>query len=194
MELSEYLVMFGFVVLLGAGVPGPGDAALLAAGTLAGEGRLNVWIVAGLALAAWMVGAMLGYWVGFRGGRALLDHPGRFAKSRQKMLAKGDSAFARYTFMATVTLPKYVVGIFRVRYGVFLLGAVVAGGVRIVLYVGLSYFFGAEIAERVGNTGTKALLGVVVVVAAGLAIRALIARWSAVRSERRAAALPAGDE
>ena len=194
MDLSEYVLMFAFVALLGAGVPGLGDASLLAAGTLAGEGRLNVWIVAGLALAAWMVGCVAGYWVGFRGGRALLDRPGRLAKTRQKMLAKGDRAFARYTFVASVTLPKFVVGIFRVRYRVFLLGAVVAGAARIAVYVGLSYFLGAEIAERIGNTGTKAVLGVVVIVAAGLAIRFGIARWGAVRGERRAAALPAGDE
>jgi membrane protein DedA with SNARE-associated domain len=75
MELSEYLVMFALVILLGAGVPGPGDASLLAAGTLAGEGRLNIWVVLGLAVAAWMVGSVIGYWVGFRGGRTLLDRP-----------------------------------------------------------------------------------------------------------------------
>lgn len=188
MDLSEYAVLFGLVTLLGAGVPGLGDAALLAAGALAGEGRLNIWIVLGLAAAAWMLGAVLGYWVGFRGGRKLLDHPGRFARSREKMLAKGDRAFARYSFMATVTLPKFLVGIFRVRYPVFLLGAAVAGAARIAVYVGLSYFFGTEIADRVGGYGTKAVLGVVVIVAVGLAIRFGIARWSAFRSERRAAA------
>jgi membrane protein DedA with SNARE-associated domain len=61
MDLSEYVLMFGFVALLGAGVPGPGDAALLAAGTLAGEGKLSIWIVLVVAAVAFMVGAMLGY-------------------------------------------------------------------------------------------------------------------------------------
>jgi hypothetical protein len=32
-SLSEYIVMFAFVAPLGAGVPGPGDASLIAAGT-----------------------------------------------------------------------------------------------------------------------------------------------------------------
>jgi membrane protein DedA with SNARE-associated domain len=184
MDLSEYVLMFVFVTLLGAGVPALGDAALLAAGTLAGEGRLNIWIVVVLAAAGWMIGAVLGYWVGFRGGRTLLDHPGRFAKSRQKMLTKGDRAFARYNFVASVTLPKFLVGIFRVRFPVFLLGAAVAGAARIAVYVGLTYFLGTEIAERVGSYGTKAVLGVVVIVAVGLAIRFGVARWSAARSER----------
>ena len=45
MSVSEYVVMFACVFVLGAGLPGPGDACLIAAGTLAGEGKLNVWVV-----------------------------------------------------------------------------------------------------------------------------------------------------
>ena len=39
MNLPQYLVLFVLVAILGAGLPGPGDASLIAAGTLAGEGR-----------------------------------------------------------------------------------------------------------------------------------------------------------
>jgi hypothetical protein len=60
----------------GAGIPGPGDAALIAAGTLAGEGRLNVGIVLGLAMAAWLLGSVVGYYIGRHGGRELLERPG----------------------------------------------------------------------------------------------------------------------
>ena len=38
MELTEYIIFFVLVVSTGAGIPGPGDAAMIAAGTLAGEG------------------------------------------------------------------------------------------------------------------------------------------------------------
>ena len=61
MDLSEYIILFVFVAVLGAGLPGPGDASLIAAGTLAGEGKLNVWIVLALAMAAWMLGSVVGY-------------------------------------------------------------------------------------------------------------------------------------
>lgn len=73
MDLSEYIIMFVLVAVLGAGLPGPGDASLIAAGTLAGEGRLSVWIVLPLALAAWMLGSVVGYEIGVRGGRQMLD-------------------------------------------------------------------------------------------------------------------------
>lgn len=190
MSLAEYVVLFALVVILGAGLPGPGDAALIAAGTLAGEGRLNVWVVLAVGMTAWMVGSVLGYWVGMRGGRSLLDHAGPAEKSRRKLLAKGDRVFAGHTFAASVTMPAFVSGIFRVRFVVFVLGAVVAGVGWIGMYVGLSYFLGAEIARRIGDAGLKLILGVAVIVGAGLAIRAGAAKWHA-RHPVRLAPAPA---
>ena len=197
MSLSEYILLFVFVAIMGAGIPGPGDASLIAAGTLAGEGRLNVAVVLATAMVAWMLGSVAGYEVGVRGGRRLLDHPGRLEKSRRKLLAKGDRAFGRHTFAASVTMPAFVSGIFRVRFLVFLLGALVAGVGWIGMYVGLSYFLGEEVAKRIGSAGSKAVLGVVVIVAIGLGARAGLSAWRASRQRRMArapgaAAPPAG--
>ncbi len=186
MSAAEYVILFVFVAILGAGLPGPGDASLIAAGTLAGEGKLNVWIVLALGMAAWMLGSVAGYEIGIRGGRRMLDHPGRLEKSRRKLLAKGDRAFARWNFLASVTMPAFVSGIFRVRFPIFILGATVAGIGWIGMYVGLSYFLGAEIAKRIGNAGAKAVLGVVVIVVVGLVIRAGVSKWRASRQTRPA--------
>jgi membrane protein DedA with SNARE-associated domain len=188
MSLTEYIIMFVFVMIMGFGLPGPGDASLIAAGTLAGEGRLNLWVVLGLGMAAWMLGSVAGYAFGISGGRSLLDHPGRVEKSRRKLLAKGDHAFGGHTFVASVTMPAFVSGIFRVPIWVFILGALVAGVGWIGMYVGLSYFLGAEIAKHIGNVGAKAVIGVIVIVVIGLAIRAGVAKWRATRQARRAQA------
>jgi membrane-associated protein len=190
MSPAEYIIMFVLVTIMGFGLPGPGEASLIAAGTLAGEGRLNLWIVLALAMAAWMVGSVAGYAFGVHGGRSLLDHPGRLEKSRRNLLAKGDRAFGHHTFAASVTMPAFVSGIFRVRFLIFILGALVAGVGFIAMYVGLSYFLGAEIAEHIGNVGTKAVIGVIVVVVIGLVIRAGVAKWSATRQARQAQAEP----
>ncbi len=190
MTLAEFIVLFVLVFILGAGLPGLGDAALIAAGTLAGEGRINVWLVLALSMIAWMLGSVAGYVIGTRGGRRLLDHPGRLEKSRRKLLAKGDRAFGRYNFVASVTMPAFVSGIFRVRFPIFILGAIVAGIGWIGMYVGLSYFLGAEIAKRIGSAGTKAVLGVVVIVVAGLLLRAGLGKWRAARQARPAQPAP----
>ena len=94
MNLTEYIIFCVLVVSTGAGVPGPGDAAMIAAGTLAGEGRLNIGLVLVLSMAGWILGSLIGYEIGLRGGRGLLERPGRVEKRRRKMLAKGDQAFA----------------------------------------------------------------------------------------------------
>jgi membrane protein DedA with SNARE-associated domain len=133
-------------------------------------------------MVAWMLGSLVGYEIGIRKGRWLLDHPGRLEKSRLKLLAKGDRAFGRYTFVASVTMPAFLSGIFRVRFFVFVLGALTAGVGWIGMYVGLSYFLGEEIAQRIGKVGTKAVLGVIVIVVTGLCIRAVVSRW---RNDRR---------
>ncbi len=186
MSLAEYIVMFVLVTIMGAGIPGPGDASLIAAGALAGEGKLNIWIVLATAAAAWMLGSVIGFAIGARGGRPLLDHPGRLEKRRRKLLAKGDRAFGRYTFTASATLPAFVSGIFHVRFWLFLLGALVAGIFWIGIYVGISYFLGEEIAKLVGKVGTKALIGVIMLVVAGLLIRAGWSKWRASRQARLA--------
>jgi membrane protein DedA with SNARE-associated domain len=178
--------MFILVTIMGAGIPGPGDASLIAAGALAGEGKLNIWIVLATATVAWMLGSVIGFVIGDRGGRPLLDHPGRLEKRRRKLLAKGDRAFGRYTFVASATLPAFVSGIFHVRFWLFLLGALAAGIFWIGIYVGTSYFLGEEIAKLVGKIGTKALIGVIVLVVVGLLIRAGLSKWRASRQARPA--------
>jgi membrane protein DedA with SNARE-associated domain len=190
MNLSEYAIMFVFVVVLGAGIPGPGDASLIAAGALAGEGKLNIWIVLVTAGVAWMLGSVIGFAIGAHGGRPLLDHPGRLEKRRRNLLAKGDRAFGRHTFVASATLPAFVSGIFHVRFRLFLLGALTAGIFWIGIYVGISYFLGEEIAKLVGKAGTKVLIAVIVLVVAGLCIRAGVAKWRATRQARQAGQSP----
>ena len=187
MELAEYVIMFALVAIMGAGLPGPGDASLIATGTLAGEGKLNVWAVFGLAMAAWMLGSAIGYSIGAHGGRPLLDHPGRLEKSRRKLLGKGDRAFGRYTFVASMTMPAFVSGIFRVRFWLFMLGALVAGIGWIGLYVGISYLLGEEIVNLVKSAGVKTVIGVIVIVAIGLGIRFGVSKWRATRRARPAA-------
>lgn len=61
-----------------------------------------------------------------------------------------------------------------------------AGAGFIAMYVGLSYFLGAEIAKRIGNAGTKAVLGVLVIVAIGLSIKAGVSKWHGNRHGRSA--------
>jgi membrane protein DedA with SNARE-associated domain len=83
-------------------------------------------------------------------------------------------------------LPAFVSGIFHVRFWLFLLGALTAGIFWIGIYVGVSYSLGEEIAKLVGKIGTKALIGVIVLVVVGLLIRAGMSKWRGARHARLA--------
>ncbi|HEX7259832.1 MAG TPA: VTT domain-containing protein, partial [Candidatus Saccharimonadia bacterium] len=49
----------------------PGDSLLFAAGTLAGVGMLNIWILVPALIAAAVLGDTVNYWVGHRSGEAV---------------------------------------------------------------------------------------------------------------------------
>jgi membrane protein DedA with SNARE-associated domain len=114
-----YGALFGLVFAESAGAPVPGETALLAAGALAGSGHLLLPLVIAVGTAAAILGDNLGYWLGRRGGRALLLRDGRFAGHRRRAVAKGDAFFARHG-AKTVFLGRWVPG-------VRVVGAVLAG-------------------------------------------------------------------
>ena len=105
-----YVALAGFVFAESAGVPVPGETALLAAGLLARSGQLSLPIVIAVAAVAAILGDNLGYVLGRRGGRALLVRDGRFARHRRKAVAAGDRFFARHG-AKTVFFGRWVSGV-----------------------------------------------------------------------------------
>jgi membrane protein DedA with SNARE-associated domain len=169
--VGYYLGLFVLVAIMGAGIPGLGDAALIAAGTLAGQGQLNLAVVLLVAGTAWMSGSVVGYKVGQRQGRRLLDHPGRLESMRRNTLSKGDRLFGRHNFVASMVLPAFVSGIFHVRYHVFLAGAAVSGILWVGGYVFGAYFIGPQVADLLRDIGLKGILGVVIIALLGSMLR-----------------------
>jgi membrane protein DedA with SNARE-associated domain len=102
-------------------------------------------------------------------------------KRRRNLLAKGDRAFGRHAFIASVTLPAFVSGIFKVRFWLFALGAMASGVFFVGVDVGLSCLLGEEVADLFGDADGTAILSVLVIVAVGLGIRAGYHRWRAAR-------------
>jgi membrane-associated protein len=79
-----------------AGVPAPGESALLAASVLAAAGRMSIVLVVAGAAAAAIAGDNMGYLLGRRFARPLLTRGGRFSRHRRKLLACGERFFARH--------------------------------------------------------------------------------------------------
>jgi membrane protein DedA with SNARE-associated domain len=105
-----YPALFALVFAESAGAPVPGETALLAAGVLAGSGRLALPLVVAVAIAAAVTGDTLGYWLGRRGGRAVLTRRGPLAAPRTHALDAGERFFAGHG-AKTVFLGRFVPGV-----------------------------------------------------------------------------------
>src|SRR5277367_1190381 len=93
---AGYPLLFLLVMGESSGVPIPGETALIAAAVLASEGKLQIGVVIALAAAAAIVGDNIGYLIGRKGGRWLLERPGSFYRQRQEVLRVGEPFFERH--------------------------------------------------------------------------------------------------
>ncbi len=117
-----YPVLGALIFAESAGLPLPGETALLTAGGLAAGGQLALPVVILVAAVAAIAGDTVGYWLGRRGGRAFLLRDGFRAADRRRAVERADRFFARYG-AATVFVGRWVPGL-RV------VAAVMAGATR----------------------------------------------------------------
>jgi membrane protein DedA with SNARE-associated domain len=91
-----YLAVFIIVGLESAGVPMPGETALVSAAIFAGQGALDIkWVIA-CAVAAAILGDNAGYWVGREFGFPLVLKYGRYIHLDEGRLKLGQYLFQRH--------------------------------------------------------------------------------------------------
>ncbi len=105
-----YAMVFAGVFLESAGVPVPGETILLGASFFASRDLLSLPWVIGLALAAAILGDNLGYGIGRRGGRPLVERHGRRLGLTATRLAAFDTFFQRHG-AKTVFFARFVTGL-----------------------------------------------------------------------------------
>ena len=91
-----YPVLFAFVAAESAGALVPGETSLIVAAALASQGRLSLPLVIAVAAGAAIIGDNVGYLIGRRGLRRVLDRPGRWAAGRRRLVERGEAFFARH--------------------------------------------------------------------------------------------------
>ena len=169
-SVGAYAGLFGLVFLAWAGLPVAGQPALIAAGVLAGEGKLDLTAVLVVGTVASALGGCLGYWLGVKGGRALFTLKGPLHERRAHELERGDRLIQRYGPVAVLIAPTWVAGIFEMGWRRFLPWDVIAA-VMWTLVAGLGgYLVGPPIADVIKKANAAVLIavGVVVLVAAAV--------------------------
>jgi membrane protein DedA with SNARE-associated domain len=91
-----YPLLFLLVGAESAGALVPGETALIIAGALAAQGQLSLPVVIAVAATAAIIGDNIGYVIGRRGIRPVLDRPGRWSERRAHIVSRGEAFFDRY--------------------------------------------------------------------------------------------------
>src|SRR5258708_654808 len=72
---AGYPLLFLIVMAESSGAPVPGETGLITAAVLASQGKLHIELVIPLAAAAAIAGDNIGYGIGRKGGRWILERP-----------------------------------------------------------------------------------------------------------------------
>lgn len=185
-----YPLLIVVVAIESMGVPVPGETALIFGGLAASDGRLSIVLVIVFGALAAIVGDNVGFQIGRRGGRALLERPGRFYEERQRVIAIGDPFFERHGPKA-VFLGRWITGLrvwaswlagaSAMSWPTFLLWNAL-GGIGWAATVSLAAYYGGKSVEhiltKIGTYGAIAA-GVLVVVAVVVIWRRRAARRAA---------------
>lgn len=173
-----YPLLGVFVGIEALGVPVPGETAVIFGGLAASSGRLNIVLVIVVASAGAIIGDNIGFVIGRRGGRAVLERPGRFEAERRRVLEIGDPFFERHGGKA-VFLGRWIAGL-RI-WASWLAGASnmhwltflawnALGGIAWSTSVALAAYFGGRSVETIfAKIGLYALILAAVVVVVGVA-------------------------
>jgi membrane-associated protein len=179
---AETGLMIGFFL--------PGDSLLVTAGIFAAKGDLNIWTLNVTLILAAIVGDALGYWIGYRTGKALYSRPNSFFFRRDHLI-KTHEFYEKYggqtiiiaRFMPIVrTFAPVVAGAAEMTYRQFALYNVV-GAVLWVMSMTLTGYFLGKAVPNVEKHLHVLVAGVIF-----LSLLPAIIAWLRARMAKKAAA------
>ena len=171
--------LFGIVCLESAGLWLPGETALIAAAVLAGKGHLSIAGVIVVATAAAIIGDNIGYWLGRKLARPLIERWERLRRYADRVLPPAERFFERHggkaVFLARFfgglrVTGAWMAGITRMDWWRFLFWNA-AGGIVWAIGVGLlAYYAGKAAADALARYGVYAAIAGGILLVAAIAL------------------------
>lgn len=170
-----YIFLFVLVGIESFGIPVPGETALVTAAAIAATGKLDIVGVVAAASAGAIVGDNIGYWIGRKGGIALVRRFGKRLHVDEAKLDRAHRFFQRHGAKA-VFLGRFIAllrswaaalaGVGRMPYGIFTSYNALGGVVWATVFGTLGFLFGRNLPLLRHYLG-RVSIGVVAVVATG---------------------------
>ena len=91
-----YPGVFLLMLVESCGIPMPSEITMPFSGFLVAEGRLSFWLVALMGALGNLVGSWLAYWIGWKGGRPLIERYGKYILISRHDLDMADRWFVKY--------------------------------------------------------------------------------------------------
>lgn len=128
----------------------PGDSLLFAAGALAGDGLLNLWVVLPTLIVAAILGDTVNYWLGSRIGARVFSrensrffNPGHLQKTEEFYEKYGGKTIIIARFLPIIrTFAPFIAGIGTMKYRTFLAYNVIGAVIWVTSLTLVGYFFG----------------------------------------------------
>jgi len=171
---GDYVGLAGAAAASWAGLPGPGEAALITAGVLAAHHKLDLLSVVATAWLGATLGGTAGWWIGLKAGREVVTKPGPLHHLRIAALERGDRFYARFGVVAVFFAPSWVAGIHGMRAVSFIAANAVSALIWALLFGLGAYFVGPTVTDLVvdiGLVGGIVIGGLVVAAVAGMLVR-----------------------
>lgn len=171
-----YLAVALIVLIESFGPPLPGETVIIAASVYAGAGTLDIWAVAVIAFAAAVVGDNIGFFIGRRGGRALVDRYGKYVGATPERFAQAERFFLRHGHWIVVVarfieglrqLNGIIAGTSGMRWRTFAVSQSLGAAIWVACWTTVGYAAGSHITaiyDAVARVG-YGLVGVLVVAA-----------------------------
>lgn len=93
---TGYLGIVFLMTIESAGIPAPSEVIMPFSGFLAHGGALNIWLVAIAGTIGNLFGSLIGWWIGYKGGRPLIEKYGGYIMLRKHELDLADRFFAKH--------------------------------------------------------------------------------------------------
>ena len=171
-------ILFVLIAMESAGIPLPGETALVAAGVLAARGEFDIVAVIAVAASAAIVGDNAGYWIGRTGGRKLLARWPWLERHAASVLPWSERFFRKHgaktifvgRFVAVLRVTAaWLAGVSRMPWWRFLVWNAAGGICWAVLVALVAYYAGQAAADAIGRYGLYGAAAVVLLAAVGYA-------------------------